>query len=276
MMDKRAREPLAAVLMSLVIPGWGQMYAGRSLRGIIFLLAVVVPPSGLAAYLLQPAVKINQYMLFPFALCLVIFLYQLADAWLCVKRYNAANGLAPKASLVKAILLVAAILFVCVQYARVPGFVKKSLLRSYTALPDTMAPTVYDGEKVLVDLTAYKARQPQRGDIALMILSEDQNKEHLLRIVGLPGETVEIRDQALLINGEPVRDSWSLRRRYYNQSKLSKKKTVTTVPADSYFVLGDYSATSQDSRHLGCVPRANLIGKAFKRIYPFNRSGSIE
>ena len=91
-----------------------------------------------------------------------------------------------------------------------------------------------------------------------------------------PVKAEEIRDQALLINGEPVRDSWSLRRRYYNQSKLSKKKTVTTVPADSYFVLGDYSATSQDSRHLGCVPRANLIGKAFKRIYPFNRSGSIE
>ena len=275
-MDKKAREPLIAVLMSLVLPGWGQMYAGRILRGIIFLLAVVVPPAGLAAYLLKPQVKINQYMLVPFAACLALFLYSLVDTWLCVRRYNAANGLAPKPSPVKAGLLIAAILIIAVQYALVPGFVGKSLLRSYTALPDTMAPTVYEGEKVLIDLTAYKARQPARGDIALMAMSADQGKLHLLRIVGMPGETVEIRDQTLLINGQPLRDSWSLRRRYYNQGKVAKKKAVITVPADSYFVLGDYSATSQDSRHLGCVQKENLVGRAFKKIYPYDRSGSIE
>jgi signal peptidase I len=275
-MDKKARDPLAAVLMSLVMPGWGQMYGGKLLRGIVFLLAVVMPSAGIAACLLQPQVKLNLYMLAPFGISIALFLYSLIDAYLCVKRYNAANGLTAKSSALKKSLIAVAMLFVIVQYALVPGFLGTSLVRSYTALPDTMAPTIYEGEKVLVDLFAYKARPPARGDIALMLFPGEQKKEHLLRVVGMPGENVEIRDQALIINGQPVHDSWSLRRRYYSQGKLSKKKAVVTVPADSYFVLGDYSATSQDSRHLGCVPRASLIGRAFKRIYPFERSGSLE
>ena len=107
---------------------------------------------------------------------------------------------------------------------------------------------------------------------------DDSKRPFIKRLVALPGETVEIRDGRIIINGAALPAAagrWATLL-YYNQGPYAQNGQAVTVPADQYFVLGDNSASSQDSRFFGCVPKQNLIGKAYKIFWPPDRSGALE
>jgi signal peptidase I len=97
------------------------------------------------------------------------------------------------------------------------------------------------------------------------------------RVVGLPGESVELKNHRILINKVQLEDDWAIKIRHYNRGKFAQKGSPSViVPQDSYYILGDNSARSQDSRFWGCLARSDLIGKVFKRYFPLHRSGTIE
>ena len=170
----------------------------------------------------------------------------------------------------------------------------------------SMNPTIVEGDRILVDKSAYGLRipftttrltrgsDPQRGDIAIFSSPED-GTTLVKRIVGLPGDTIEMRDDVLMINGVATdydsafaaadKDLPGATRRqdhHYLIEKLEGRPHAimklpqhlairsfgpTTVPEGFYMALGDSRDNSKDSRYIGWVPRESIVGRAFKVAY---------
>jgi len=90
-------------------------------------------------------------------------------------------------------------------------------------------------------------------------------------LVGLPTETLEIKNGTIYINDKPLVDSVFNQRYYYNRGEFGREEKKIKIPEDNFFVLGDNSASSQDSRYWGFVPRKNLLGKAMVIYWPPQR-----
>lgn len=128
----------------------------------------------------------------------------------------------------------------------------------------SMEPTIHKGEYVVINKDIYKNTQPQRGDMVVYIFPPDPNKQFVHRVAGLPNETIEIKNIKILINGIVLDDPQFLRN-YYSKGKFANEDSPMKIPSNCYFVLGDNSLSSFDSRYWGCLPRENIIGKITKQ-----------
>lgn len=145
----------------------------------------------------------------------------------------------------------------------------------YTAAPDSMEPALYAGERVMADRLLFRFSGLRRGDIIAYRLP-GQRGVRIHRIVALPGESIELKDQSAVIDGNVVAGKWAAGKRYYNHGDYGVKGGAVKLPKDCYFVLGDYSSRSDDSRFNGFVAKASVVGRVFKRYYPFKRWGPVE
>lgn len=140
---------------------------------------------------------------------------------------------------------------------------------------DSMMETLYDGDNLVVDKITYRFHEPNRFDIVVFPYQYESNTYYIKRIIGLPGDTVRIDDAGIIyINEEPLEE-------HYGTGTIrvpGLAETSVFLAADEYFVLGDNRNNSADSRdpNVGNVKRSQLIGKAWIRIYPFNRLGKIK
>ena len=110
---------------------------------------------------------------------------------------------------------------------------------------------------------AYAFRAPRRGDIVVFRFPGDTSRDFVKRVVGVPGDTVEIRNGEVFVNGE------SLHEPYVINGDSSTERPVV-VPEESYYVLGDNRRASQDSRDWGTVPAENIIGRGWLRYWPLD------
>ena len=134
-----------------------------------------------------------------------------------------------------------------------------------------MRPTFMEGDRIFVDKISYRFHEPSRGDIIVFKYPADKKKDFVKRLVGLPGDRVEIRQGKLWINGEVLDDPPFSENYYYNMGEYGKENGSISVPQDNLFTLGDNSAHSSDSRNWGYVPRSNVVGKAFLIWWPPKR-----
>ena len=142
--------------------------------------------------------------------------------------------------------------------------------RAFKIPSSSMFPTLQRGDRIFVSRFAYRTSAPERGDVAVFIYPVDKKRDFIKRIVGLPGETVEIRDGHVLIDGSPVSNpSPIVHNTYYSIGPYGSDRI--RVPEGTYFVLGDNSGNSKDSRYWGFVPQENLKGKAFLIYWPLRR-----
>lgn len=148
----------------------------------------------------------------------------------------------------------------------------------------SMRPTLLEGDRIVVVKFIYGPRipfinihlpgfrQPRRGEIIVFKAPDSPNKVFIKRLIASEGESVEISNGKLLINGKPVDNPLPFRTvYYYNQGKYGQEGRAIYVLKDSYFVLGDNSASSRDSRYWGFVPKNYVIGKAILIIWPPKR-----
>jgi signal peptidase I len=147
------------------------------------------------------------------------------------------------------------------------------VLVPYRVRGDSMAPTLVGaetggGDIVLVNRCAYISAGPSRWDVA--ILKHDGGSESVKRVAGLPGETVEIRDGKLLVNGARVAPPAQLAGEYIVQ-KGSFGHTPVRLAPDEYFFLGDSSYLSSDSRRWGPVKREDIEGRVIAVLLPWRR-----
>ncbi|MBL7151477.1 MAG: signal peptidase I [Candidatus Omnitrophica bacterium] len=161
--------------------------------------------------------------------------------------------------------------------------IRTFVVQAFKIPTGSMRPTLQEGDLILVNKFIYGARVPftdlrlpglaqlKRGDVIVFIYPEDPKKDFIKRLIGLPGDTVEIKDGTVYINDNPVLDPVFNQRYYYNRGQWGQENQKITVTQDSYFVLGDNSASSQDSRYWGYVPEKNILGRAILIYWPPNR-----
>jgi len=127
-----------------------------------------------------------------------------------------------------------------------------------------MAPTLKNGDKIFV---LKSISHLNRGDIVVFLFPHDQTKSYIKRIIGLPGETIEIKEGKVIIDGKPLDEP-------YLDSKYLSHDTMplpVVLPPDQYFVLGDNRSNSSDSRVWGTVPRNLIYGKYWYRYWAANK-----
>jgi signal peptidase I len=161
--------------------------------------------------------------------------------------------------------------------------IRAFVVQAFKIPTGSMRPTLLEGDLILVNKFIYGAkipftdfrlpalRQPRRGDVVVFIYPENPKKDFIKRLVALAGETVEIKEGEIYINGQPLTDPLFNQRYYYNRGEFGREEEKITVPKDNFFVLGDNSASSQDSRYWGFVPAKNILGEAILIYWPPQR-----
>ncbi len=137
----------------------------------------------------------------------------------------------------------------------------------YKVTGESMHPSIYDGDWLLVRRDAYRREAPARGDVVIVRDPRKTTERYLKRVVGLPGEEVSMRDGELLIDGgrlsEPYLDGLP--------SSVGLETHSWRLGHGQYFVMGDDRARSTDSREFGAVESRLIVGKATHRVWPPSR-----
>jgi signal peptidase I len=131
----------------------------------------------------------------------------------------------------------------------------------------SMEPNLHNNERLIIEKLSYRIRDPQRGDI--VVIKRPSSSEPLIkRVVGLPGDRVEVREGKVYINGQAYKEP-------YLDQETWGSYGLETVPEEHVFVLGDNRRASNDSRSFGVVPYDDIIGRAWVRYWPLEELGPI-
>lgn len=139
---------------------------------------------------------------------------------------------------------------------------------------DSMNNTLQHGDNLIVDKISYRFKDPERFDIIVFPYKYQEETFYIKRIIGLPGETVEIEDGMIYINGEMLEESHG--KDVMHSSGVAEEPIQ--LGEDEYFVLGDNRNNSSDSRDpsVGNIKRDDIVGRAFIRIWPFEKFGMLK
>ena len=174
----------------------------------------------------------------------------------------------PLRSLVSVLLYMGVILLVTVGFIRFVG-------QRTIVIGNSMYPTLHEGESLMVDKLFYRLSGFKRFDIVVFLHDGAEEEYYIKRVIGLPGETVQIIDSVIYINGEPLEDPY---RREPEIREPGLAAEPITLGADEYFCMGDNRNHSTDSRFasVGSVSREKFMGKVWLRIFPLNRIGLLK
>jgi len=134
----------------------------------------------------------------------------------------------------------------------------------------SMNPLLSDQERIFINKFIYRFEPIERGDVIVFWYPLDRSKSFIKRVVGLPGESVEIRAGNVFVNGRELPDQY-VPSGYLDGSNYASRR----LPQDEYFVMGDHRDSSNDSRVFGSVPRQFIYGKAVFAYWPVNHFGSL-
>lgn len=140
------------------------------------------------------------------------------------------------------------------------------LFQPFIVKGESMAPNFSTGDYLIVDEITYRFSEPQRGDVIVFKYPKDTTQRFIKRVIGLPGETVQVKNGQVSVfeaDKEIVLDE-----EYLPNDLKTYGDVKTTLNKDEYFVMGDNREYSFDSRAWGVVPKSDIIGKAFLRIFP--------
>lgn len=140
---------------------------------------------------------------------------------------------------------------------------------------DSMMNTLHSGDNLIIDKLSYRFKDPERFDIIVFPYHYAEDTYYIKRIIGLPGETVQIKDGYVYINDEKLEESYGLE--VIEKTKYGLAEEPVVLGEDEYFVLGDNRNDSADSRDssVGVLTREEIIGRAWVRIWPFKDFGVV-
>ncbi len=136
----------------------------------------------------------------------------------------------------------------------------------------SMMPALVDQERIFINKFVYRFGfgQIERGDMIVFWFPGDTSKSYIKRVIGVPGDTIEIRDGQVTVNGQRLTEDY-VPEEYRDRQSMPRIK----VAGDHYFVLGDHRSSSNDSRSWGSVPRRYIYGKAVFVYWPFDKMGIL-
>jgi signal peptidase I len=144
-------------------------------------------------------------------------------------------------------------------------------VQGYRVQYSSMLPNIEEDEWIMVSKASYFFSDPERGDVVVFNPPEELHSRYpfIKRVIGLPGDIVEVKNDEVFINGIPLEEDYTREPPHYT---VPPKK----IPPNEYFVLGDNRNNSNDSHHWGTVPRDNFIGKAWLIYWPLNKWGIVK
>lgn len=128
----------------------------------------------------------------------------------------------------------------------------------------SMEPNFYQNEYLVIDEISYRFNNPQRGEVIILKDPRNTHAYFIKRVIGLPGETVEVKDGRVYINDKLLEESYIAHFSSDNHSKI-------TLGPDEFFVMGDNRANSLDSRQLGPIKKSGIVGRVWFRGWPLDR-----
>lgn len=154
--------------------------------------------------------------------------------------------------------------------AAIVAFAIKGFLIDIIQVSGTsMLPNLRDRDRLVVEKVSIYTHNYERGEIVIFKPNDDINEIYIKRIVGLPGDKVEIKDGAVFVNDEKLEEAY-LSENVSTAAPQSEYSSLI-VPPDCLYVLGDNRMVSEDSRYIGPIPMENVKGHAVFRVYPFNQ-----
>jgi signal peptidase I len=147
----------------------------------------------------------------------------------------------------------------------------KATVQGYEVQYSCMLPNIQDGDWIIVDKAVYRVGEPERGEVVVFQPPDSLNSEFpfVKRVIGLPGETMEVRDGVVYVDGNALVEP-------YVREKPRYEMEPTVIPDGEYFMLGDNRNSANDSHNGWTVPEENLIGKARLIYWPTSRWGTID
>jgi len=294
----RPRRALAAVLLSFASPGLGQIYCGRFGKGIVLLFCGLVLGCLGQLALLPVAAGLRAAASVALAAGTVLWIYAMADAWRLARKTGQSHALRDYNRWYVYLLLALLALPISVAGALA---VRAGILQAFYIPTSSMYPTIRPGERVLADKLAYRSGPVRRGDVVVFPDPNDRSRKRISRVVALPGDTVEIRDGQLFINGAKLERTSRGPSQFPHDATLSGELfwetngaaryaillaplpastpatrprgaagnfPATTIPTGKCFVLGDNRDRCVDSRAYGPVALADIIGRVTHVYYP--------
>ena len=167
---------------------------------------------------------------------------------------------------IKVVVISLAIILPIRYYLVQPFFVKGASMES----------NFEDGDYLLVDEISYRFSEPARGDVIIFRYPGDRSQFYIKRIIGLPDETIETKDNEVIIYNTDNPDGFVLSENYLDLDQKTLGNMLMRLDDNEYFVLGDNRLHSSDSRRWGPVNKTLITGKAFLRAWPFNKFSRIE
>jgi signal peptidase I len=245
---KSSKDPWLAVFLSRIIPGIGHLYIKKIWQGILFFILFIIS----AIFPLVP----------------IIFW-----AFIAYHAYVASPVRRERSK--SFILIISSLLVISSLWSVLQAFLIRSFVAEARYIPSgSMLPTLQINDRLIIDKWSYRSQPPQRGDIVLFSPTEELKQQNfkdafISRLIGIPGDKVEVKGGKVYVNNQPLEEN-------YIEDTPNYQFGPVTVPANSYFVLGDNRNNSYDSHYWGFVPRENIMGKATKRFWPPERSGAIK
>jgi signal peptidase I len=288
------RWPCIALLLSVLAPGLGHIYCGKPAKGLVlfflgfvFFPIIVFCPQNVSSAFILAAILASIILL------IAVFFYAVVDAWFLAKRIDEHYEVKKYNQWYLYVLVI----IISLSYPPVMSYsIRQSLIQAYVTAAGSMLPNLLVKDYVILNKTAYRHRLPEIGDVIAFKPPNDRNLIYVKRIVALPGDTIEVKDNILYINDMPlqyrkaaplpyvkvspdsssviesgiageiveeIRSNKSYRIQLFKSSGAnSSADFAKTIVPDMYcFVLGDNRDNSLDSRHFGPVPLADILGK---------------
>ncbi|MBD3250556.1 MAG: signal peptidase I [Candidatus Pacebacteria bacterium] len=154
------------------------------------------------------------------------------------------------------------------------------LLQPHQVNGQSMVPNFQSGEYLLTDKISYRLGEPKRGDVVVFHAPEAAHCpkgtgcDFIKRVLGLPGETIEIKNSQVYVNSTPLKEDYIPADFETQPGDFTRNKSVS-LGSDEYFVVGDNRPYSSDSRAWGPIQRTDIVGKAFVRYWPVDSIGTL-
>lgn len=247
----RRRKPSTAMNLSLFLAGLGQVYCGALRRGVLQMCGVGALVVGAMLALASAPIPPATVCWVGLGILLVITGLSAWDARRLALRTREDYRL--KEYNTTGVYVALSFLFML----SVVGFaivLRANFIHMFVMAGDSMAPTLGAGDRILVRKDAYRDRDPERNDLVAFLNPADRRQTWIKRVIGLPGDEIEVRAGQVFLNGEAYEEVPAV-------EPGGQDLPPTTVPENHCFVLGDNRANSRDSRYIGPVPMIALVGK---------------
>lgn len=152
-------------------------------------------------------------------------------------------------------------------------FIRTFLFAPFIVEGESMEATLHNNERLVVNKAIYYLSKPKRGDI--IVFHAEADKDYIKRVIGVAGETVEVRDDVLYINGKQVDEPYLAKKREEAKAEglaLTDNFAPIQIPANDIFVMGDNRQNSRDSRMIGPVSLGKVVGRAEFVFWPFKEA----